>query len=99
MDYCTAIDWATKYLDNAKKRHVKKTCSEKRLAFKRMFEKFTPEMAIKDFEVEAVHAFLSEQFQLRSGYAANKDRKNLMAGWNWGKRFITQFLKIICQPF
>jgi integrase len=98
-DSCKAIDWATKYLDNAQKRHVKKTYQEKRLAFKRLFEQFNSEMDVKEFQVEAVHAFLSEHFQKRSGYAANKDRKNLMAGWNWGKRFITQFPKNIVNPF
>jgi integrase len=26
--------------------------------------------------------------QNRSGYAANKDRKNLVAGWNWGMKYL-----------
>lgn len=28
------------------------------------------------------------QFKNRSGYAANKDRKNLVAAWNWGIKYL-----------
>jgi hypothetical protein len=31
--------------------------------------------------------FLREQYESRSGYAANKDRKNLVAAWNWGIKY------------
>ncbi len=30
---------------------------------------------------------LQVQFKKRSGYAANKDRKNLVAAWNWGVKY------------
>ncbi len=32
-------------------------------------------------------AFLQKQFVSRSGYAANKDRKNLVTAWNWGRDY------------
>ncbi|MHC1753141.1 tyrosine-type recombinase/integrase [Humidesulfovibrio sp.] len=35
--------------------------------------------------------FLKEQRNSRSGYSANRDRKNLAAAWRWGKRFIDGF--------
>lgn len=28
----------------------------------------------------------------RSGYAANKDRKNLVAAWNWGMKYMESHL-------
>jgi integrase len=31
---------------------------------------------------------LQRQGEERSGYAANKDRKNLVAAWNWGMRYL-----------
>ena len=32
--------------------------------------------------------YLQKQAQKRSGYAANKDRKNLLAAWNWGIKYM-----------
>ncbi|MCA1794252.1 MAG: site-specific integrase [Desulfobacteraceae bacterium] len=42
--------------------------------------------------------FLSEQYKERSGYAANKERKNLAAGWEWGRKYIEGFPQSI-NPF
>jgi len=33
-------------------------------------------------------AYMSGQAESRSGYAANKERKNLIAAWNWGRKYI-----------
>lgn len=35
--------------------------------------------------------YLQAQAIQRSGYAANKDRKNLIAAWNWGGKYIDHF--------
>jgi integrase len=33
-------------------------------------------------------AYIIKQKEERSGYAANKDRKNLVAAWNWGMKYM-----------
>jgi hypothetical protein len=33
-------------------------------------------------------AIIVKQKEERSGYAANKDRKNLVAAWNWGMKYM-----------
>jgi len=47
--------------------------------------KFTPAFVL---------SFLQEQFDTRSGYSANKARKNLATAWDWGKSFIDGFSEL-----
>ena len=35
-----------------------------------------------------VLTYIIKQKEARSGYAANKDRKNLVAAWNWGMKYM-----------
>uniref|UniRef100_UPI004056CF51 tyrosine-type recombinase/integrase n=1 Tax=Candidatus Electronema sp. TaxID=2698783 RepID=UPI004056CF51 len=85
------LEWATMYLDHAQGKFAAKTYSEKRMAFRLLLQSFS-----SDAEVAALHkgeilAHFSRQAQNRSGYAANKDRKNLVAAWNWGVEHIPGF--------
>lgn len=85
----TAFSWANDYLDFAKERFSKKTFEEKRSAFVRFFKKFSPDLPIAEgLQMAEVLAHLREQAKERSGYAANKDRKNLVAAWTWGIKFL-----------
>jgi len=84
------LNWGTKYLLYATK-YSNKTLSEKRTCIKRL-------LTVIDLDTPAEHLnkgdalrFLQKQFEERSGYAANKDRKNLVAAWNWGREFIEGF--------
>ena len=38
--------------------------------------------------VWANRGYIVKQKEARSGYAANKDRKNLVAAWNWGMKYM-----------
>lgn len=86
-------DWATAYLDYAKARFSPKTYEEKRFAFMELFGRtdnkisLEPSAAIESLNSKAVLDFLQEQAEKRSGYAANKQRKNLRAAWQWGIKF------------
>ena len=82
------IDWATNYLDSCKERFVEKTYKEKHSAFKRFFKEVDPHMAVDKLSAAAVQAYFIMQKKERSGYASNKDRKNLLAGWNWGMLYM-----------
>lgn len=91
----TLLDWVNAYLDHSRK-YSAKAYREKVKAFKEFFaskdlkgkpiinssdpvEKLTPGKVL---------AVLQVQFKNRSGYAANKDRKNLVAGWHWGMKYL-----------
>ncbi len=81
------IDWATKYLDYAKVKFSRKTFDEKRSMFKRFFKAVDPALPVDKLDAGQVLSYLQSQVGSRSGYAANKDRKNLVAAWNWGIRY------------
>lgn len=83
-------EWAVRYLDYAKRKYVLKTYQEKRIAFKLFLgnRNVNPESSVSDLELLVVLDHLQEQEELRSGNAANKDRKNLRAAWVWGIKYL-----------
>jgi integrase len=86
------IDWANAYLNYAKEQFVDKTYAEKRLAFKMLFQSIDCELPVESLTSAVVLTHITKQKSERSGYAANKDRKNLVAAWNWGARFLAPVL-------
>jgi integrase len=81
------LDFASAYLNIAHERHVRATYNEKRLAFKHLFKvvdstapptSITPAIALE---------CLRAVFKSTSGNSANVARKNLMAAWNWGRKY------------
>lgn len=88
-------DWAEAYLDYAEK-FSDKTYGEKVKAFKEFFAAkdrkgqriINPKAVVDSLTPGQVLAALQVQFRTRSGYAANKDRKNLVAAWNWGIKYL-----------
>jgi len=82
-------DWSQAYLDFAKARFSTKTYDEKRSLFKkRFFEEISPTLPVLQLKPADIMAFIIKQKEGRSGYAANKDRKNLVAAWNWGMKYM-----------
>jgi integrase len=99
MDCLTMLDWAEEYLDFAENNFSLKTYGEKKRAFASFFkyvdadsgpEVMTPGVAMK---------YLMKESKIRSGNAANKDRKNLAAGWEWGRKYINRFPQDPLNPF
>lgn len=86
------LDWAEAYLDDSKERYVKKTYEEKQSVFRRFFKKVDPHMEAEGLTPATVQTYLLNQKKERTGYASNKDRKHLLAGWNWGKEYMTPIL-------
>jgi len=93
MDYLTVLGWATAVLDDAKRRRSQKTYAEKRDVFRRLLkhERFRPGSSVSSVGAPDALAYLGEQFDARSGNAANKDRKNLSTAWTWGLQFLPGF--------
>ncbi len=87
----TLLGWASAYLDYVKNRQVAKTYLEKRMAFRQLFQTFPPQMHPADLHRGHVLKHFEEQARARSGNVANKDRKNLLAGWNWAAHYLPDF--------
>ena len=81
-------DWAQAYMNFAKARFVHKTYDEKRSMFRRFFQQIAPDLPVVELTPAKVLAYIIKQEEIRSGYAANKDRKNLVAAWNWGMNYM-----------
>ncbi|WP_461208591.1 tyrosine-type recombinase/integrase [Desulfocurvus sp. DL9XJH121] len=84
----TALDWANEYLDFAKERFAFKTYDEKRACFARFLQGLPQDTLAEAVTLPMAARFLREQSKQRSGYAANKDRKNLAAAWEWGRKLL-----------
>jgi integrase len=100
-EYCvTLINWANSYLDHSERRHSKKTYKEKMAVFQNMIRSgiFSPDMSVRDIHPSLVIRYMDRQSEKRSGYAANKERKNLIVAWRWGERYIVNFPSMSC-PF
>ena len=82
------IDWAEEYLNFAKVKFTVKVYDEKRFIFKRFFKVVDPEMPAPEMRPRLALSYLQKQVEERSGYAANKERKNLLAAWNWGIKYM-----------
>lgn len=81
-------EWAKEYLDFCRRKFVIKTYKEKKSVFKRFFKEFDATLFVTELPPATVLKFFQKQMKNRSGCAANKDRKNLLAAWNWGVKYL-----------
>lgn len=99
-DSLSLLDWGNEYLSFSRRRHSGKTYKEKKAVIQRFLgfailagremDEITPGVAMK---------FLQAQFDVRGGNAANKDRKNLAAAWQWGRKYLDGFPRNQVNPF
>jgi integrase len=87
----TLLSWSAAYLAYSAEKHSLKTLAEKKLAFRKLFASVSSETAAVDLHKGLVLAHFATQSRERSGYAANKDRKNLVAAWNWAAEYLPGF--------
>jgi integrase len=78
---------ANEYLEYSKIKHSEKTWKEKRDLFRRFFAEVGPDTSARLASVDDTRKYLQNQAVHRSGYAANKDRKNLLAWGSWINRY------------
>lgn len=81
-------EWTNNYLDYAKSIFSEKTYKEKCAAFRSFFKSVDPLLPVEELDSDVILKYLLIQKDNRSGNAANKDKKNLKAGWNWGMRYM-----------
>jgi integrase len=93
----TLSAWATEHLNDVQRRCSSKTYQEKRATFKRLAA-FAGNCELTSFTPSFARAFLERRHDSQSGYAANKDRKNLSRAWEWGRKLMDGFPSI-ANPF
>ena len=81
-------DWAQKYLDYSQSKFVAQVYQEKCFAFRLFFKEIDEALPVDKLKPAHVMNYVIKQKEERSGYAANKDRKNLVAGWHWGMKYL-----------
>jgi integrase len=89
--YLTVGEWIEKYLDFVTSRYVKKTFAHKKEAFRCLARQVISSTPVKDINPAIAEEVLKSKFNATSGYAANTVRKNLMAAWTWGQRYMDNF--------
>ena len=94
------VQWSNEYLTEAENRFVKDTFQEKKAAFTRFFRNIglQPEFPIGELTINICRNFLLKLLKGRSGYAANKGRKNLGTAWKWGSENMEGWPKRV-NPF
>jgi integrase len=92
-DTVCLADWAQAYLDFAKVKFSDGTYNEKKTMFRSFFKEVKPGLPVTALKPAKVLAYVTKQKEARSGYAANKDRKNLVAAWNWGMKYMDPLLQ------
>ena len=88
MDSLTMYEWATQYLNDVKARLSHKTYAEKRVMFRCFLKAVDPGTPVSKLTSKMALDYLTVQNKTRSGNAANKDRKNLVAAYNWGIKYL-----------
>ncbi|MFH1913541.1 MAG: site-specific integrase, partial [Pseudomonadota bacterium] len=84
-----AGDWANAYMDYATATWSKGSCSDKRLAFRRLFEMTArPKQLVHEISPVVALNHLSRLSKQATGNTANRDRKQLAAAWKWGARYL-----------
>jgi integrase len=84
-------NWSEAYLNYSASKHNAKTYSEKKLAFSRLFATVPSTTLVSALHKGTVLSHFAFQAQSRSGNAANKNRKNLIAAWNWAREYLPDF--------
>jgi integrase len=68
---------------------VKRVFEEKKTVLKRFFEGLDPDMGVEKITPELALQKFQEWAKESTGYTVNRNRKNLMAAWNWGQKFLS----------
>lgn len=80
------LEWANDYLAYAQ-RFSEKTRGDKRDCFRNLVKRLGPHTLIEEVTAGVALDYLQHHYKKRSGHAANKERKNLVAAWNWGIKY------------
>ena len=99
MGCSNLYEWANAYLDYARENFAEITYKEKIAVFKKLIAQLGTDIPLSEVNIPKAAQFLQKEFRARSGYAANKDRKNLAAAWKWGQKYMDNFPGVEKNPF
>ena len=77
----------SQYLIHSKPRYVVKTYKEKKAVIELFLTFIGPDTLVANVTANDIQTYLDIQLEARSANASNKDRKNLLAMWNYGMKF------------
>ena len=80
--------FVSQYLDFAKLQFSEETFEEKLVLSKRFAKFLEQDRPVEEITAKHIMDYLVKQANERSANAANKDRKNLLAMWNWGQKIL-----------
>lgn len=84
-DTACLIEWADRYLEHCESKHAPKSFSLKKAVYQRFFSKVDPLKPVTSLTPQVALAYFQNDYRSgRSGNAVNRDRKDLLAGYNWG---------------
>lgn len=81
------LSFCSKYLIYSE-RYSEKTYKEKKKLCKTILELWGPDKPVNKITPDDIQTYLDEQSKIRSANASNKDRKNLLAMWNYGVKIL-----------
>lgn len=85
----TVLAWLNEYLDHMESKVTAKTFAEEKVGvFKRFLGSIPPDVKVGQLSSITAIKYLNRVAKKRSGCAANKERKNLIAAWNWGVKHL-----------
>lgn len=91
---------ATEYLDWCQGRQDKSTYEEKVHCFRLLCQDVGPDLHVEKLTRKDASTYMTKRAKACSGNAANKDRKDFIAAWNWAAKERTEqgFPEVSC-PF
>ena len=84
MDLLTLCN---RYLDDAQLRFTRKTFAEKKTLCKELLKRFG-NLPVEEIMPEMIQKYLTHRAQKGSANLHNRDRKHLLAMWNWGMNIL-----------
>ena len=81
-------EWAVRYMDFVQVKFTRKTYLEKRLVFQLLFQYVDRDLPALKLTPATILYFLQDQAKAKTGNNANKCRKNLLAAWSWGRKYL-----------
>lgn len=81
-------EFSNQYLSFAQSRYTKATYQEKVTLTHRFIKYLGCNLPVEEILPSHIQNYLLDQAKTRSNNCANKDRKNLLAMWNWGQKIL-----------
>jgi hypothetical protein len=90
----TCVEWTNAYLEYCQGRVTERVWKEKKAALEFFFEGLDPELAVSKITPSLVLKKLQKKREKTTAYTANKDRKNLIAAWHFGAKYLQNWPQI-----